>query len=96
MTAQSDSQGLFVATRLRDEAHRFAITYHRALRERTIRESVLDEVPGIGAAKKVALLKRFRSTRGIARATVGEIAAAAGVNETIAAQVKSVCAAVGG
>ena len=91
-----DSQGLFVATRLRDEAHRFAITYHRSLREKTIRESVLDEVPGIGAAKKVALLKRFRSTRGIARATVGEIAAVAGVNETVAAHVKSVCAAVGG
>ena len=91
-----DSQGLFVATRLRDEAHRFAITYHRSLRERTIRESVLDEIPGIGAAKKVALLKRFRSTRGIAKATVGEIASTAGVNETVATQVKSVCAAVGG
>ena len=91
-----DSQGLFVATRLRDEAHRFAITYHRSLRERTIRESVLDEVPGIGAVKKVALLKRFRSTRGIAKAEVDEIAAAAGVNETVAAHVKSVCAAVGG
>ena len=91
-----DSQGLFVATRLRDEAHRFAITYHRSLRERTIRESVLDEVPGIGAVKKVALLKRFRSTRGIAKAEVEEIAAVAGVNETVAAHVKSVCAAVGG
>ena len=52
--------------------------------------------PGIGAAKKVALLKRFRSTRGIAKAEVREIASAAGVNETIAAQVKSACAAVGG
>ena len=91
-----DSQGLLLATRLRDEAHRFAITYHRSLRERTIRESVLDEVPGIGAAKKVALLKRFRSTRGIAKATVSEIAAAGGVNEAIAARVKEVCAAVGG
>ena len=91
-----DSQGLFVATRLRDEAHRFAITYHRSLRERTIRESVLDEVPGIGSAKKVALLKRFRSTRGIAKATIEEIAATAGVNETVAAHVKSVCTAVGG
>ena len=91
-----DSQGLFVATRLRDEAHRFAITYHRSLRERTIRESVLDEIPGIGNAKKIALLKRFHSTRGIAKADVEEIAAVAAVNETIAAQVKSACAAVGG
>lgn len=91
-----DSQGLFVATRLRDEAHRFAITYHRSLRQRTIRESVLDEIPGIGAAKKIALLKRFRSTRGIAKASIGEISAAAGVNAAIAEQVKNACTAVGG
>ncbi len=91
-----DSQGLFVATRLRDEAHRFAITYHRSLRERTIRESVLDEIPGIGAAKKVALLKRFHSTRGIAKADVSDIAATAGINETTATQVRNACAAVGG
>ena len=91
-----DSQGLFVATRLRDEAHRFAITYHRSLRERTIRESVLDEIPGIGAAKKIALLRKFHSTRGIAKATVEEIAAVAAVNETIAAQVRSACSSVGG
>ena len=91
-----DSQGLFVATRLRDEAHRFAITYHRSLRERTIRESVLDEIPGIGAAKKIALLKKFHSTRGIAKASVEEIAAVAAVNETIATQVKNACSSVGG
>ncbi len=87
-----DSQGLFVATRLRDEAHRFAITYHRHLRQRTIRESALDEVPGIGEAKKVALLRRFRSTRGIARASVEEIAAAAGVGAEVATRVRDVCA----
>ena len=83
-----DSQGLFVATRLRDEAHRFAITYHRNLRERTIRESVLDEVPGIGPAKKVALLRRFRSVYGVAKASEEEIASAAGVSLEIAAAVK--------
>ena len=86
-----DSQGLFVATRLRDEAHRFAITYHRNLREKTIRESVLDEVRGIGPAKKVALLKSFRSVRGIARASEEEIAAAAGVGVAIAREVKRAC-----
>ena len=82
-----DSQGLFVATRLRDEAHRFAITYHRNLRERTIRESALDEVPGIGPAKKMALLKRFHSIYGIAKASEEEIAAVAGVGSAIAAAV---------
>ena len=75
-----DSQALMVITRLRDEAHRFAITYHRSLRERTIRESVLDEVPGVGEAKKVKLLTTFKSVYGIARATEEEIASAAGVN----------------
>ncbi len=83
-----DSQALFVATRLRDEAHRFAITYHRSIRERTIRESVLDEVPGIGPAKKMALLKKFHSVTRIARASVDDIAAAAGVGAEIAHAVK--------
>lgn len=82
-----DSQALFVCTRLRDEAHRFAISYHRNLRERTIRESVLDEIPGIGEAKKVKLLKRFRSIRGISRAGVEEIASVAGVGLETAAEV---------
>ena len=87
-----DSEALFVLTRLRDEAHRFAITYHRSLREKHIRESVLDEVAGIGEAKKLKLLRRFRSIYGIARATVAEIAATAGVNETVAAEVRRVAA----
>ncbi len=82
-----DSQALMVITRLRDEAHRFAITYHRSLRERTIRESALDEVPGIGEAKKVKLLRAFRSIYGIARAPVEEIASVAGVSAAVAAEV---------
>lgn len=82
-----DSQALMVITRLRDEAHRFAITYHRSLRERTIRESALDEVPGIGEAKKVKLLRAFRSVRGIARASVEEVASVAGVRAAVAAEV---------
>ena len=82
-----DSEALFVLTRLRDEAHRFAITYHRNLREKHIRESVLDEIPGIGESKKTALLRHFKSTYGIARATPEEIAAVAGVNVATAAEV---------
>ena len=87
-----DSEALFVLTRLRDEAHRFAITYHRSLRERAIRESALDEVPGIGAAKKAKLLRRFGSVRGIARASVEEVAACAGVGRNVA---EAVLAAAG-
>ena len=82
-----DSQALFVLTRLRDEAHRFAITHHRKLRDRSIRESVLDEVSGIGNAKKVKLLSHFKSIYGIAKATAEEIAAVAGVNAATAAEV---------
>lgn len=82
-----DSQGLFVITRLRDEAHRFAITYHRSLREKTIKESILDEIPGIGEAKKLKLLKTFKSIRYLAKASVEEIASVAGVSELIAREV---------
>jgi excinuclease ABC subunit C len=91
---ERDSQALMVITRLRDEAHRFAITYHKSLRERAIRESVLDEVVGIGEAKKMKLLRRFRSVYGIARASVDEIAAAAGVNATVAAEVLKAVSAI--
>jgi excinuclease ABC subunit C len=78
-----------VVTRLRDEAHRFAITYHRNLREKAIRESVLDEISGIGPAKKIALLKKFNSIYGIARAEVDDIAKTAKVGEAIAQAVKN-------
>ena len=91
-----DSQALMVITRLRDEAHRFAITYHRSLRERTIRESALDEVPGIGEAKKVKLLRAFRSVRGIARASVEEVASVAGVRAAVAAEVVRTAQAAAG
>ena len=91
-----DSEALFVLTRLRDEAHRFAITYHRNLREKHIRESVLDEVAGIGEAKKLKLLRKFRSIYGIARASTDEIAAVAGVNEGVAAEVRRVAESAAG
>ncbi|MBP5285822.1 MAG: excinuclease ABC subunit C, partial [Kiritimatiellae bacterium] len=79
-----DSEALFVCTRLRDEAHRFAITLHRRLREKTIRESVLDEIPGIGEKKKARLFKAFGSIAAIARADDAEIASAAGVSLAVA------------
>jgi excinuclease ABC subunit C len=84
-----DSPALFVCTRLRDEAHRFAITHHRHVRDKSIRESVLDEIPGIGEAKKLKLLRTFRSLGGIARAAVDEIARTAGVNTATAAAVSA-------
>ena len=79
-----DSDALRVLTRLRDEAHRFAIDYHRRLRNRLIRESALDEIPGIGPAKKNALLKRFGSVYRLARATREEIETVPGIDRVLA------------
>lgn len=69
-----NSPGLVMVRRLRDEAHRFAITYHRKLRDKRFHGSVLDEVPGIGPKKRRLLLRTFGSIEGIRRATVEEIA----------------------
>jgi excinuclease ABC subunit C len=86
------SEGLYLLQRVRDEAHRFAITYHRAKRSKALRESELDEVPGLGPARRKALLRRFGSVRGIREATVDEIAALPGFGPRIA---QTVVAALG-
>ena len=82
-----DSPALTVLRALRDEAHRFAITYHRRLRARRIRESSLDEIEGVGASRKAALLRRFGSVLRLRRAAVGEIAAVPGVGPALAARI---------
>lgn len=68
------SAELMLLRKLRDEAHRFAITYHRKLRDKRLYGSVLDEVPGIGPKRRRMLLRTFGSVEGIRRATVEEIA----------------------
>ena len=83
------SAGLAVVTRLRDEAHRFAITYHRDLRRQRIMESRLDEIPGIGSAKKEMLLKHFGSIARLGRATVGQIAEAPGIGRKTAELIRT-------
>jgi excinuclease ABC subunit C len=79
-----ESDALRVLTRLRDEAHRFAIDYHRRLRGRLIRESALDEIPGIGPAKKAALLTRFGSVYRLSRAALADIESVPGIDRTLA------------
>jgi excinuclease ABC subunit C len=74
--------------RLRDEAHRFAIDYHRRLRNRLIRESALDEIPGIGPARKAALLKRFGSVYRLARASIDDIQTVPGVDRVLAEAIR--------
>jgi len=83
------SQGLYLVQRIRDEAHRFAITYHRDVRSKRALHSELDEVPGIGSTRKKALLKRFGSVRRIKEASVDEVAATPGINRDLAERLKS-------
>ena len=78
------SEALFVLQHLRDEAHRFAITYHRQKRARRALASPIDDVPGVGPARKKALLKRFGSLARLSRASVEEIAATPGVGPALA------------
>ncbi len=82
------SQALFLLQRLRDEAHRFAITYHRKLHRRASTQSRLDEVPGIGPKRKKALLQHFGSLKAIREATVEEVAQVPGLNRELAERVK--------
>lgn len=81
------SPALFMLERLRDEAHRFAITYHRKVRGREALRSALEEIPGVGPARRRALLKHFGSLRKIREATPEELAAAPGVPESVAREI---------
>lgn len=69
-----DAEALYLLQQVRDEAHRFAITYHRQLRSKSMIDSVLDEVPGIGAKRKGDLLRRFGSLKKIREASADELA----------------------
>jgi excinuclease ABC subunit C len=81
------SEGLFLLQRVRDEAHRFAITYHRQRRSKGMTASALDGVPGLGPSRKTALLRHFGSVRKLRAADVEEIAALPGFGRRTAAVV---------
>jgi excinuclease ABC subunit C len=83
------SQGLYLVQRIRDEAHRFAITYHRTVRSRRALASVFDEIEGIGPVRKKALLKRFGSLRRVREASVDELAETPGIPRELAERLKS-------
>ena len=78
---------LYFLQRLRDEAHRFAIGTHRARRAKAIGQSPLDEIAGIGARRKQALLHHFGSARTVARAGLAEIERVAGISKAVAQKV---------
>jgi excinuclease ABC subunit C len=83
------SPALYLVQRLRDEAHRFAITYHRELRRKAAVKSAFDDVPGIGPARKRALLRTFGSAKRVREAPVEQIAAVPGIGRALAERIKA-------
>ncbi|MFC0540990.1 excinuclease ABC subunit UvrC [Kutzneria chonburiensis] len=89
------SEALYLLQRVRDEAHRFAITYHRQKRGQRMTVSELDQVPGLGQTRKAALLKHFGSVRKLREATVDEISGVPGVGRRTAEAVYTTLASAG-
>jgi len=87
------SEGLYLLQRVRDEAHRFAITYHRSKRSRSMTTSALDGVPGLGETRRRALLKHFGSVKRLRAATADEITAVSGIGRVTAAAIVAALAA---
>ena len=83
-----NSQGLFLVQRIRDEAHRFAVEYHRRLRSKSTVTSLLEEIPGIGPRRRQALMKRFGSIETIAEASVEELVRVPGMTRQAAEKLK--------
>ncbi len=83
------SEGFKLITRIQDEAHRFAIEYHRSLRSKTQTKSLLDDIPGVGPSRKKALMKKFRSISEIADATAEELSAMPEIPADVAEQIVS-------
>jgi excinuclease ABC subunit C len=83
-----NSPGLLLLRKLRDEAHRFALTYHRKVRDKRMHGSAIEEVPGVGPRRKRLLLRTFGSVEGIRRASVEQIAAVPTLTKRLAEQIK--------
>ena len=82
------SEALYMVQRIRDEAHRFAITYHRNLRGKAATQSILDSIPGVGPKRKRALIRKFGSVKAIREADVSEIASTVGFTQRLAETIK--------
>jgi len=88
-----DSEARYLVQRVRDEAHRFAITYQRSTRTQNITRSALDDIAGIGPKRRAALLKQFGSVTAIRNATVDDLSGVAGVSPTLATTILAELAA---
>ncbi|HQR79772.1 MAG TPA: excinuclease ABC subunit UvrC [Actinomycetota bacterium] len=82
------SQGLYLLQRIRDEAHRFAIAYHRQRRSRRLSTSVVEDIPGVGPTRRKALMRTFGSLGRLRKATVEELAAVPGIGDDLAAVIR--------
>ena len=82
------SSALYLVQRLRDEAHRFAITYHRDLRSKRQTRSAFDDLPGVGPKRRRALLRVFGSAKRVREAPVEQIAAVPGIGASLASRIK--------
>jgi excinuclease ABC subunit C len=78
------SEGMYLLQRIRDEAHRFAITFHRSRRSKVMLESVLDDIPQMGRSRRAALLERFGSVAALRKASLHELALTPGIGQKIA------------
>ncbi len=87
------SEGLYLLQRVRDEAHRFAITHHRNRRSRTMVDSLLDDVPGLGEVRRKTLMTHFGSLRKLRAATPEELAMVPGMGPRTATAIKDALAA---
>ena len=83
-----DNKALQLLQRVRDEAHRFAITYNKLLREKTSLISIVEDVPGVGPKKRRALMEKFKTVGDIRRATVEELCEVEGINLALAEKIK--------
>lgn len=84
-----DSQALFLVQRIRDEAHRFAVTFHRQKRTKSTFQSSLDTIPGVGPGRRKALIRKFGSVRAIRDASVDELAQVEGISHKLAEHIKA-------
>jgi excinuclease ABC subunit C len=90
------SEGLYLLQRVRDEAHRFAITHHRSRRSKSMVESLLDDVPGLGEVRRRTLVKHFGSLKKLRAAELDEIASVPGIGPRTAVAIKDAVDRVGG